>query len=182
MAGACESLVVAGRATYRRPMDETTSEPEEVGDDRPSCVWVDADALPGAVRELLVRASVRREVRVVFVANQWMPRPNSAWVEIVTVSAGADVADDYIVEQCAEGDLVVTFDIPFAARAVERGATVVTPRGNVLDERNVTEALSFRDFSQELRDVGIQTGGPAAFSDRDKQLFANALDRWLTRR
>ncbi len=144
-------------------------------------IWVDADALPGVIREVLIRASLKREVDVVMVANTWIRQPKSAWVEVVTVSAGADVADDYIVEHCDAGDLVVTFDIPLAARAVEKKAQVVTPHGKVLDEANVTEALSFRDFSQQLRDVGIQTGGPSAFSDKDKQNFANALDRWITK-
>ena len=145
-------------------------------------IWVDADALPNVVKELLVRASIRREVDVVLVANRWMPQPKSAWVEVVTVSAGADVADDHIVEQCEPDDLVVTFDIPLAARAVAEGAIVVTPHGVELDESNVSERLSFRDFSQQLRDHGVQTGGPSAFGDREKQAFANALDRWITKR
>lgn len=158
-------------------MSDSVSEAEEQGPK----VWVDADALPGVVRDLLVRASIKRELDVVLVANRWMPQPKSAWIEIVTVSAGADVADDYIVEQCRDGDLVVTFDIPLASRAVEEGAQVVTPHGNVLDASNVSEALSYRDFSQELRDMGVQTGGPSPFSDQNKQAFANALDRWITK-
>ena len=131
----------------------STEEPESNSDESQPKVWVDADALPGAIREILVRASVRREVSVVLVANQWMRQPKSAWVEIVTVSAGADVADDHIVENCGPGDLVVTSDLPLAARAVEEGAQVVTPYGRVLDESNVSEHLSFRDFSEQLREM-----------------------------
>lgn len=144
-------------------------------------IWVDADALPGAIKEILVRASVKRGVDIVLVANQWLPKPKAARVEIVTVSAGADVADDYIVEHCQSADLVITSDIPLAARAVEKGAMVITPYGKVLDEDNVREHLSIRDFSTELRDQGIETGGPSAFGQQQRQAFANALDRWITK-
>lgn len=145
-------------------------------------VWVDADAAPAAVRDILVRASLKRGVDVVLVANRWMQKPRAARVSVVTVADGADVADDYIVERCERGDLVVTFDIPLAARAVERGARVVTPHGKELDADNVRERLSMRDFGDYLRSVGVDTGGPSAFNDRHKQAFANALDRWLTAR
>ena len=145
-------------------------------------IWVDADALPGAVKEILVKASLKREVDVVLVANHWMPQPKSYRVEVVTVSAGADVADDHIVEHCSEGDLVITADIPLAARVIEKGAEVVTAYGRVLDEENVREALSMRDFKEELRDVGVMTGGPPPYGEQQKRDFANALDRWITRR
>ncbi len=144
-------------------------------------IWVDADAAPNAVKDILVRASQRREVDVVLVANRWLQKPKAARISVVTVAAGEDVADDYIVEHCAEGDMVITFDIPLAARAVEKGATVVTPHGKELDEGNVRERLSRRDFSHYLRSIGVETGGPSAFGNTEKQAFANALDRWLTR-
>lgn len=145
-------------------------------------IWVDADAAPNAVKDILVRASLRREVDVIFVANRWLQKPKSARVSVVTVGAGEDVADDYIVEHCEEGDVVITFDIPLAARAVEKGAQVITPHGKELDANNVRERLSRRDFSHFLRSIGEDTGGPSAFGDAQKQAFANALDRWLTAR
>ncbi len=145
-------------------------------------VWLDADAAPGAVKEILVRASLKRDVEMVFVANHWIPQPKSFRISVVTVSSGADVADDYIAERCEEGDLVITADIPLAARAVDRGAFVVTPHGRELDEATVREALSIRDFNEELREVGVMTGGPPPYGPQQKQAFANALDRWITRR
>lgn len=143
-------------------------------------IWVDADAAPTAVREILVRASRKREVDVVFVANRWMPKPKSHRASAVSVSAGADAADDYIAENCEQGDLVITADIPLAARAVEAGAQVITPYGRELDEANVREALSMRDFKEELREFGVDSGGPPPYGRVQKREFANALDRWIT--
>ena len=143
-------------------------------------IWVDADAAPNACKDILVRASRRCEVDVVLVANHWIDKPKAARVTVQGVGLGADAADDYIVEQCEEGDLVVTFDIPLAARAVEQGAVVITPHGKELDESNVRERLSRRNFAHKLREMGVQTGGPSAFGASQKQAFANALDRWLT--
>ncbi len=144
-------------------------------------IWVDADALPRAARDILIRAAMRREVHVVFVANGWFQNPDVAGVEVVLVAPGADVADDHIAEHAAAGDLCITSDIPLAARAVERGAHVITPHGRDLDEETVGEALSLRDFHAELRDVGIQSKGPEPYDDGAKQRFANALDRWITK-
>jgi len=144
-------------------------------------IWVDADALPRAAREILVRASTRREVDTVFVANQWQPQPKSERATIVTVSAGSDVADDYIVEHCETGDLCITSDVPLAARLVENGVTVITTYGKELTEENVREALSLRDFHDELRTFGVQTSGPPPYDDVTRQRFANALDRWITK-
>lgn len=143
-------------------------------------IWVDADSTPHATTTILVRASLKREVDVVLVANRWMQKPKSLRVSVVTVAAGDDVADDYIVEYCGPEDMVITFDIPLAARAVEQGARVVTPHGVELDASNVRERLSARDFADKLRSMGIDTGGPAAFNNAHKEAFANALDRWLT--
>lgn len=145
-------------------------------------IWVDADAAPRAVREVLLRAADRREIKVVFVANRWMESPKSAFASTYVVPHGQDVADDYIAENCQPGDLCITADIPLAARVVEAGGDVITPRGKDLDEDNVREALSLRDFHDDLRTSGVQTGGPPPFDDRAKQTFSNALDRWITRR
>lgn len=144
-------------------------------------IWVDADALPRTAKEILVRASMRREVEVTFVLNGWMDKPKSPRVEVVLVSQGADVADDHIAEAIEEGELCITSDIPLASRVVEKGGFVITPHGRELDEESIGHALSLRDFHTELREQGIQTGGPKAQSDSVKQAFANALDRWITR-
>ncbi len=144
-------------------------------------IWIDADATPRAVREILVRASRTRDVPVVFVANRWMRKPKARLASTVTVGAGEDVADDHIADHCQEGDLVITADIPLAARAVDAGAKVITPYGRDLDEENVRYALSMRDFKEDLRDAGIDSGGPPPFGESQKRDFANALDRWITR-
>lgn len=144
-------------------------------------IWLDADAAPRAVREILVRASVKRGVEMAFVANGWLENPRVPGIEVALVAPGEDVADDYIVEHIESGDLCITADIPLAARAVEKGAMVITPYGRVLDEDAVGEALSIRDFNAELREAGVQTGGPKPFGDGAKQQFANALDRWITK-
>ena len=143
-------------------------------------VWIDADAVPRAVREILVRASQRRGVHLVFVANRWQQVPASARIRLEVVPAGPDEADDHIVAHCEEGDLVVTADVPLAARAVESGALVLQPHGRLLDADNVQEHLSIRDFKTELRDVGEMTGGPPPFGAAERQRFANGLDRWIT--
>jgi hypothetical protein len=143
-------------------------------------IWVDADAVPRPVREILVRAAGRRNVEVILVANRWQEPVGSPSVRTVVVTAGADVADDHIVERCASADLVITADIPLAARVVELGATVLQPNGETLNSANVGERLSVRNFNEELRDSGIMTGGPPPFDKSARQRFANALDRWLT--
>lgn len=144
-------------------------------------IWIDADALPGACREILYRAANKREVHITLVANRWLEEPRSEYIHAKIVPQGADEADDWIVEQCTDGDFVITADIPLAARAVEKGSKVLTPRGRELDASNVSEALSYRDFGHELREMGIQTGGASSFSQKDSQKFANALDRWITK-
>lgn len=144
-------------------------------------IWIDADALPNAIKEILFRAAVKREQPITLVANRWLEEPKSDFIDAKVVSQGDDKADDWIVEQCEEGDLVITADIPLAARVVEKDCKVLTPRGRELDEKNVSEALSFRDFGHELRELGIPTGGAAPFSQKDTQNFANALDRWITK-
>ena len=143
-------------------------------------IWVDADAAPRAVKDVLFKAAQKRRVEVVFVANQGLHLPGSRYIRMERVSAGADVADDYIAEQCGQGDLVISADVPLAARVVPKGGVVLQPRGRLRDANHVEEARSIRDFGDSLRSSGIETGGPPPFRPADKQKFSNALDRWLT--
>lgn len=145
-------------------------------------VWVDADACPGPVRDILFRAAERAQVPVTLVANQWLRTPGSRFIRAIQVQGGYDVADDAIAERAGPGDLVVTQDIPLAARVLEKGAEAINPRGERFTRDNIAERLSMRNFMEELRGAGVQTGGPAAFGARDRQAFANQLDAWLARR
>jgi uncharacterized protein YaiI (UPF0178 family) len=147
-----------------------------------SRVWVDADAIPRGVKEVLFRAAERRGVDLTLVANSWMSVPRGSGVVFVQVSQGADVADDYIAEHARAGDLVITQDVPLAARLVPMGVAVIQPHGRELDQASIDEALALRDFSEFLRNSGEVTGGPAPFGAKQKQTFSNALDRWITRR
>ena len=142
-------------------------------------IWVDADATPRPVKEMLLRASARTGVEVVFVANQAMRLQGSPHVRLVVVGKGFDVADEYIVEQVQAGDLVVTQDIPLAAAVVEKGATALENRGEIIDADNAQSRLQMRNFMETMRLSGEELGGPKAFNDRDKHRFAAALDRWL---
>ncbi len=144
-------------------------------------IWVDADAAPRDVKEIVYRAAKRLEIPAVLVANHRLSTPaNNAWVTTVLVQHGPDVADHYIAERAAPGDLAITADIPLAAVLVEDGLHVLDPRGEQYTEENVRERLSIRDFMDSLRSTGVETGGPSAYSDGDKRSFANALDRTLT--
>lgn len=145
-------------------------------------IWVDADACPRVIKDVIFRAASRRDIPTTLVANHALAVPKHHLITSIVVSSGLDVADDWIAEHVKEEDLVITADIPLAARIVESGATGINPRGEVYTESNVRERLSVRDFMHDLREIGVQTGGPSAFTDRDKQNFANALDRILTRR
>ena len=151
------------------------------GDPAPQ-VWVDADACPGVIKEILFRAAERAGVQVTLVANQWLRTPPSRYIRALQVQGGFDVADSEIVERVRPGDLVVTQDIPLAARVLEKGGVAVNPRGERYTPDNMAERLSIRDFMDELRGAGVQTGGPPAFHARDRQAFANQLDRWLAQR
>ena len=144
-------------------------------------IWVDADACPGPVRDIVVRAANRAQVQAVFVANQWIRLPTSPWLRAIQVAQGPNEADDAIAAQLAAGDLVVTQDIPLAARAIEAGAAAMDPRGEVHTKDTIAQRLSMRNFMDELRGAGVQTGGPTAFHARDRQAFAAGLDRWLAR-
>ena len=142
-------------------------------------IWVDADACPAAIKEVLFRAADREQVHVTLVANQWLRTPPSRFVRSIQVPGGFDVADAEIVERVSAGDLVVTQDIPLAALVIEKGALAVHPRGELYTPDTIAQRLSMRNFMDELRGSGVDTGGPAAFHARDKQAFANQLDRWL---
>lgn len=145
-------------------------------------IWVDADACPGPVKEILFRAAERAQVQVTLIANQWLRTPSSRYIRALQVQGGFDVADDAIAERARTGDLVVTQDIPLAARVLANGAQAINPRGDRYTADNIAERLSMRNFMDELRGAGVQTGGPAAFNARDRQAFANQLDRWLATR
>jgi len=145
-------------------------------------IWVDADAAPRDVKDIGFRAAQRLELATRLVANQRLQTPNNNdFVESVVVGGGPDEADLYIAEHAEEGDLAITADIPLAARLVEKGVITLDPRGDEYTESNIGERLSIRDFMDGLRSTGVETGGPSAWSQKDKQAFANALDRTLTR-
>ena len=148
----------------------------------PTQIWVDADACPGVIKDILFRAAERAQVHVTLVANQWIRCPASRYIRAVQVQGGFDVADSEIVERMRAGDLVVTQDIPLAARVIDKGGVAINPRGERYTPDNMAERLSMRNFMEELRGAGVQTGGPAAFHARDRQAFANQLDRWLAQR
>lgn len=143
-------------------------------------IWVDADACPGEIRTLLFRAADRRKTRVTLVANQPLSTPHSEFISSIRVSSGPDVADQRIVELVSPGDLVVTADIPLAAQVVEKGGQALDPRGELYTAENVGARLAARNLMEELRGGGEITGGPSNYTAKDKQTFANQLDRWLT--
>lgn len=145
-------------------------------------IWVDADACPRVIREILFRAATRSATPLTLVANQMIATPSSPWIRSLQVPMGFDVADAEIARRAEPGDLVITADIPLAAQVIDRGARVLDPRGEGMTEENIRERLSMRDFMQGLRDSGIETGGPAGFSAADSRAFAAALDRQLAQR
>ncbi|MFP4615345.1 MAG: YaiI/YqxD family protein [Thiohalospira sp.] len=142
-------------------------------------IWIDADGCPNDIRQIVLRASKRTETPVVLVANRELPEPKAPQASTVRVGAGADVADNYIAQHMARGDLVVTADLPLAAEVVENGGTALSPRGETFTAESVRQKLSMRDFMEQMRGAGLAGGGPAPQSNRDRQAFANALDRWL---
>ena len=144
-------------------------------------IWVDADACPGVIKEILFRAAERRQIATVLVANQLIRHPPSSWIRAVQVEKGFDVADNYIVEAAQAGDLVITADIPLAAAVIDKGAHALNPRGEFYSKENIRQLLDMRNFMDTLRSSGVETGGPAAFSQSDRQNFANQLDRLLAR-
>lgn len=145
-------------------------------------IWVDADACPVVVRDILFRAAERTGVQLTLVANQAVRKPSVPNIRTVQVTSGFDVADDEIVRRLEAGDLVVTSDIPLAAEVIGKGGHALSPRGELFTTENIGARLNMRDFLDTMRSSGVDTrGGPAAFSQRDKQTFANSLDRFLTK-
>jgi uncharacterized protein YaiI (UPF0178 family) len=144
-------------------------------------IFVDADACPAAVKEMVIRAAERLAVRAVFVANKDLRLPPSRQVSAVRVAMGLDVADGYIARAVEAGDLAVTADIPLAAALVARGAVVLDLRGTVYTEENVGEALALRNFHRDLREEGVMGGGPSGFGPRQARDFAGAFDRELSK-
>lgn len=144
-------------------------------------IWVDADACPRVIKDILFRAAERRGVPLTLVANQPMQLPPSRHIRAVQVSPGFDVADNEIVKRLQPGDLVITADIPLAAEVIAKGGHALNPRGEVYTQDNIRERLNMRDFMETLRASGIQTGGPATLGARDRQAFGNALDAFLAR-
>ncbi len=143
-------------------------------------IWVDADACPNVVKDILFRAAERTKTNLTLVANQPVKIPPSRYIKTVRVANGFDVADKEIIEQLGPGDLVVTADIPLAAEVVEKGAHALNPRGELYTEENIRQRLAMRNLMDELRSSGINTGGPPTFSHKERQAFANHLDRLLT--
>jgi uncharacterized protein YaiI (UPF0178 family) len=144
-------------------------------------IWVDADACPRVIKDILYRAAQRVEVPLVLVANQPLQVPPSPLISTRQVAGGFDVADDYIVAEINKGDIVVTADIPLAAEVVEKGAHAINPRGELYTRNNIRQRLAMRDFMEEMRNTGQVSGGPPPLNQQDRQAFANQLDRLLAK-
>ncbi|HEY1057697.1 MAG TPA: YaiI/YqxD family protein [Limnobacter sp.] len=144
-------------------------------------IWVDADACPVAIKEILFRVADRTQTPVTLIANQMLRTPPSRWIKAIQVPRGFDVADKRIAEEAQAGDLVITADIPLAADVIAKGAFVIDPRGEMLSKANIEERLTMRNFMDSLRSSGVDTGGPPALSNSDRQAFANQLDRFLAK-
>lgn len=142
-------------------------------------VWIDADACPRAARDLVVKFALKRKFEVVLVAGQAQVKPAFACVRLIVVPSGPDAADDYLVEHAAPGELVICSDVPLADRLVKKGVAALDPRGREFDERNMGERLAVRNLFTDLREQGQVGGGQAAYAEKDRQAFANALDRLL---
>ena len=145
-------------------------------------IWVDGDACPKSIKEILYRVAARTKISIIFVANQYLHLPDSEYIEMIQVSEGADVADDEIAKRCDPEDIVITADIPLAARIIKKGALAIDPRGTLYNSNNINQILSMRNFMDELRGTGVETGGPSGFSVKDSEKFANELDRLLAQR
>ena len=144
-------------------------------------IWVDADACPVVIKDILYRAAKRTETQLTLVANQSMTIPPSRYINFLRVASGFDVVDNEIFKRLSTGDLVITSDIPLAADAIEKGAVVLSPRGELYTTDNIKARLSMRDFMETLRSSGVDTGGPPALNQNDRQAFANQLDKLLSK-
>lgn len=147
---------------------------------KPKKIWIDADACPKAVKEIVFKAAHRTNISLMLVANSYQTIPHSDLIRLIIVDKGLDVADQYIVDHVEAHELVITADIPLAAKIVEKEAIALNPRGEIYTEENIGEILSMRDFMKELRDGGSITGGPAVFGPKDVQQFANSLNKLLS--
>ena len=144
-------------------------------------IWVDADACPNVIKEILFRAADRVEIPVTLVANQQIPVPGSPHIRSIQVASGFDVADNYLVQQGEAGDLVITADIPLADEVITKGGQALNPRGELYTRENLRQRLNMRDFMETMRASGMDTGGPPVFSQADRMAFANQLDRLLAK-
>lgn len=144
-------------------------------------IWIDADACPVAIKQILFNTAKRRSIQLTLVANRPVHIPRSNFIDFIRVSPGLDVADNTIVKKLKSGDLVITSDIPLAAQVIEKGGHALNPRGELYTPDNIGSRLNTRDFMESLRACGIDTGGPAALSKADQKSFADQLDRFLTR-
>lgn len=142
-------------------------------------IYVDADACPNPIKDILFRTAQRVQIETILVANQRLNMPRSPYILGKVVSHGFDEADKWIIEQCGTNDIVISQDIPLAAEAIEKGALVISPKGILFTENNIKQRLSMRNFMEELRGAGENIGGPAVFSQTDRRNFANQLDRLL---
>ena len=145
-------------------------------------IWVDADACPKPVKDILFRLAERKKIMVTFVANQRLRLVKSPFIHLIQVGYGADIADDEIVNKCADGDLIITADIPLAARIVAKGAQALDPRGKIYDKNNIGQLLDMRNFMDKLRGSGVETGGPPSFGQKERFKFANELDKFIAQR
>jgi len=144
-------------------------------------IWVDADACPVVIKDILFKAAERTKVQLTLVANQQIRVPPSRYIKSIQVASGFDVADDEIVERASAGDLVITSDIPLASDVIDKGALALSPRGEMYTRENIKARLNIRDFMDTMRGSGIDTGGPPAFNQNDRKAFADHLDRQLAR-
>lgn len=144
-------------------------------------IWVDADACPSVIKDILFRAAERKQISLILVANQRLRVPPSKYIQSLQVASGFDVADNEIVKRCEPGDLVITADIPLAADVIAKGGAALSPRGELFTTQNIGERLNIRDFMDTMRSSGEHTGGPPPLHQRDRMAFANALDSFLAR-
>ena len=159
-----------------------TQNPQTPGETRKPVLWIDADALPDALKAIIIRAATRLTLKAIFVANKTIKVPRGPLLETIQVQKGIDIADNLIVDRVEIGDIVLTADIPLAAAVIAKGTIVIDPRGDILTTQNVRERLSVRNFMSDMRGAGTVTGGPRPFDERAKQKFSDSLDRILTAR
>ncbi len=150
-----------------------------MSDTKSAQIWIDADACPVVIKEILFKAADRTQTQTTLVANHALHLPPSRYLNFIQVTAGFDVADNEIVKRLNQGDLVITSDIPLADEAITKGATALSPRGELFTANNIKSKLSMRDFMDVIRSSGVQTGGPSPLNQADRQNFAGHLDRWF---